>query len=341
MRADEMSYDEADHILLVSNGDPGLPFATFIDMSGVVARTDNCLAVNASAPYGPPLGGGGAGTLNVPTCIIGQIYYDGSPQNDASVKVDDSSTPPNNLNAGIPCPDPSVPTVQSGVSGHGVGVSSADVPCHRGPILTSAGVFCAQVAPAAGCAGAVSLVGLGGSAFNPNTGHFLLANGNATGDLTVGTIDEIDPKGAFGPVVVNSFNMPSCMAASIVQGPGNNFLVGCADHDGVTFPPNEYVIDGTSGKILATITTVGGVDETWYNPGDNRYYLAARDMPAGPVMGVIDAKTNQWLQNVPTNANSHSIAVDPSNNHVFVPLQSGAPCTTQSANGCIGVYAQQ
>jgi len=107
------------------------------------------------------------------------------------------------------------------------------------------------------------------------------------------------------------------------------------------FPPNEYVIDGTSGKILATITNVGGVDETWYNAGDNRYYLAARDMPNGPVMGVIDAKTNTWLQKVVTNSNSHSIAVDSGNNHVFVPLQTGGICATQSANGCVGVYAQQ
>jgi hypothetical protein len=101
------------------------------------------------------------------------------------------------------------------------------------------------------------------------------------------------------------------------------------------------VIDGTSGKILATITNVGGVDEVWYNSGDNRYYLAARDMPTGPVMGVIDAKTNEWLVNVVTNSNSHSIAVDSTNNHVFVPLQAGPICTTQSANGCVGVYAQQ
>ena len=135
--------------------------------------------------------------------------------------------------------------------------------------------------------------------------------------------------------------MPNCMPTSIVQGPGNNFLVGCGDHDGEAFPPNEYVIDGTTGTILATITQVGGVDETWYNPGDNRYYLAARDMPTGPVLGVIDAKTNQWLQNVTTNSNSHSVAVDSGNNHVFVPLQAGGICTTQSANGCVGVYAQQ
>jgi hypothetical protein len=75
------------------------------------------------------------------------------------------------------------------------------------------------------------------------------------------------------------------MPTSIVQGSGNDFLVGCGDHDGEAFPPNEYIIHGTSGKILTTITQVGGVDETWFNSGDNRYYLPARDMPTGPVMG--------------------------------------------------------
>jgi hypothetical protein len=186
-------------------------------------------------------------------------------------------------------------------------------------------------------------------AWNPNTGHLLLANENSIGITSIGNIDEIDPRvgnntcgGPCGPVVVNSFVMPNCMPTSIVNQTGtNNFLIGCADHDGEAFPPNEYVIDGTTGTIITQIYNVGGVDEIWYNPGDNRYYTASRDMPNGPVMGVIDAATNLWLQNVTTNANSHSIAVDPSNNHAFVPMQAGGICTTQSSNGCIGVMAQQ
>ena len=201
-----------------------------------------------------------------------------------------------------------------------------------------------RLPPAAGCFGAVAIAGIGGSAFNPNSGRFLVTNSNASAtDLTFGTVDVINPNlgSPNGPFVENSFDMPNCMPTSIVQGPGNNFLVGCGDHDGEAFPPNEYVIDGTSGQFLATITNVGGVDEIWYNPGDNRYYLAARDMPNGPVMGVIDAKTKTWLVNVTTNSNSHSIAVDSSNNHVFVPLQAGGICTTQSSNGCVGVYAEQ
>ena len=180
-------------------------------------------------------------------------------------------------------------------------------------------------------------------AWNPNTGHLLLTNANSIGVTSIGSVDEIDPRlgNPNGPVVVNSFVMPDCMPTSVVQGPGNNFLVGCADHDGQAFPPNEYIIDGTAGTILTTIDNVGGVDEIWYNPGDSRYYVAARDMPNGPVLGVIDAIQNIWLQNVTTNTNSHSVAVDPVTNHAFVPLQAGGICTSQSGNGCVGVYAEQ
>jgi hypothetical protein len=361
LRADEMSIGVVNGrtLLLVANGDPGFPFVTLIDVTNIVTPTgtftaDHCLPFATQTPYGPPVvttagtvGQGSttpaAGPINPPTCILGQIYYDGAAQNDSTVIVDDGG-----LNGGgaFPCPDPST-TVLSGVTGHGGGVNilGPDRPCHHGPMLNPNGTFCAmQAPPSAGCFGAVAIAGIGGSAFNPNTGMFLVTNSNASAtNLTQGTVDVINPNlgSPNGPYIAGSFAMPNCMPTSIVQGPGNNFLVGCADHDGEAFPPNEYVIDGTSGTILATITNVGGVDEVWYNSGDNRYYLAARDMPNGPVMGVIDARTNTWLQNVTTNSNSHSISVDSTNNHVFVPLQAGGICTTQSSNGCVGVYAQQ
>ena len=357
LRADEMSIGVANGttLLLVANGDPGFPFITIADVSNIVHPTgtftaDHCLPVSNQTPYGPPLVGNGqgntapaSGPINPPTCILGQIYYDGAAANNSGVVIDDSGL---NATAGFPCPDPST-TALSGVTGHGAGVNilGPDRPCHHGPMLNPDGTFCAsQNPPSAGCFGAVAIAGIGGSAFNPNTGRFLLTNSNSDAtNLTIGSVDVINPNlgNPNGPFVENSFPMPNCMPTSIVQGPGNNFLVGCADHDGEAFPPNEYVIDGTTGKILATITQVGGVDETWYNPGDNRYYLAARDMPTGPVLGIIDAKTNEWLQNVVTNSNSHSVSVDSGNNHVFVPLQAGTICTTQSANGCVGVYAQQ
>jgi hypothetical protein len=380
-RADEMAYDPTHQVLAIINGDPGLPFVTFIDMSHIVNKTgtpaqQHCLPIDSALAYGPWAAGytpadygvtypfqGTATTwvpqdpaahFNPPSCIIGQIYYDGA-GGSASAGVGLSSTVPVDTVAGtFPCPDPSNPQVFGGVSGSinslvpGVGVTPSGVPytipCHHGPIVDQTlGTFCSQTAPGTTCSGAIAPAGLGGMVWNSNTGHLLQTNPNSIGITNIGSVDEIDPRlgNPNGPVVVNSFVTPNCMPTSIVQGPGNNFLVGCADHDGEAFPPNEYVIDGTSGAILATITQVGGVDEIWYNPGDDRYYLAARDMPTGPVLGVIDAKTNLWLQNVATNTNSHSVAVDPSNNHAFVPLQAGPMCTTQSANGCIGVYAQQ
>jgi hypothetical protein len=345
LRGDEIAYDPKDQILGVIDGDPGFPFITFINVSGLVTRpvTNNCLPVIPTSPYGPPLGNA-LGPINPSTCILGQIYYDGAPQNNIGVPVDDLSTSLNGIQ-GFVCPDPSNPQVNSGVSGTPPYITgTASIPCHHGPIVNPDGSYCsAQDGSVSTCSGAISPAGLGAPAYNPNTGHFLLPNSNATGNLTIGTIDEIDPRpgNPDGPVVINTFPTPNCMPTSLAQGPGDNFLVGCADHDGEAFPANEYVINGTTGAIVASINNVGGVDEVWYNPGDNRYYLAARDMLPGPVMGVIDAGTNLWLYNFPTSTNAHSIAVDPKTNHAFMPQQAGAICGTVASAGCIDVIGEQ
>ena len=57
---------------------------------------------------------------------------------------------------------------------------------------------------------------------------------------------------------------------------------------------------------------IGG-DEIWFNPGDNRYYFG------GSNVGVVDAETNEALGFLDTNVPTHSIAVDSSTNHIFVP----------------------
>jgi hypothetical protein len=404
-RTDEMSFDNVHNVLAVINGDPGLPFITFIDMSGVVGRNpadtqqrQHCLPIDQTLAYGPyppgynpatyPLQGSGTGlppsiqldpgnggSFNPPSCILGQIYYDGAGGGASGGIGLTNTVAVDTVGGTFPCPDPSNPHVFSGVSGSaaadgplgllGVGTTpsgvSYTIPCHHGPILDqNLGTFCSQTAPTGACAGAISPAGLGGMAWDPNSGFLLLSNGNSVGNINIGSIDVIDPKltdtscpggVSCGPVVVDSIVTPNCMPTGVTQGPGHNFLVGCADHDGKAFPPNEYIITYTPGNPVNCVTAplsncvqinnVGGVDETWYNPGDNRYYLAARDMLPSAVMGVIDAGTNQWLSNLPTNSNSHSISVDPKTNHAFVPLQSGAVCTTLNSYGCVGVAAEQ
>jgi hypothetical protein len=410
-RADEMSYDNVHHVLAIINGDPGLPFVTFIDMQYIVGATPprtspsdpeglgdlHCLPLVPNMAYGnyasaaqiagdptdfptypsqalsqtwviPQAGA----SFNPPRCILGQVYYDGAGGAASGGLGLTPTVPVDTVGGTFACPDPSNPEIFSGVSGStsslvpGIGTlpggGTYTIPCHHGPILDqTAGTFCNQGAPGSNCAGAIAPAGLGGMVWNPSTGHLLQANENSIAITNVGSIDEIDPQltdtscggVSCGPVVVNSYIMYNCMPTSIVPGPGNNFLVGCADHDGEAFPPNEYIINLTAGNAVACtgnpatnvncaqINNVGGVDEIWYNPGDNNYYLAARDMPNGPVMGVINAGQNIWLENATTGANSHSIAVDPINNHAFVPLQAGGQCQTQSSNGCVGVYARQ
>jgi len=248
--------------------------------------------------------------------------------------------------------------VASGVSGTGVGVGGANVPCHHSPIVDyNAGTFITNTGTAVGNqAGEIAPAGLGALAFNPFHNTFYVENSNCTmsssptqSSVAVGCIDEIDPRigNPNGPIVINVVPVLNCMPAGLVQGPGHDFLVGCGDHDGLAFPPNLIIFDGTCTSSAAcaasevVITQTGGTDEVWYNPGDNKYYTAGRDMPTGPVLGVVDAGTRQWLVNVPTNSNSHSVAVDSINNHVIVPSQAGNRCLTQSSNGCILVIAQE
>jgi hypothetical protein len=297
------------------------------------------------------------GPINPSTCILGQIYYDGAGPVDNTVVVDQ--------NNGFACPDQSNPQVNTGVSGAPPYITgTASIPCHHGPILDFAtGIYDPTCNPAGPppqpCIGAISPAGLGAHAWDPGSGYFLLTNSNSVAPATnIGNVDVINPKSSVGPIVVGSMVMPNCMPTSIVQGPGENFLVGCADHDGEAFPANEYIIDLSGGFNASSggfnvncastplvncvsITNTGGVDEVWYNPGDNKYYLAARDMLPGPAMGVIDAATNLWLANLPVNTNAHSIAVDPKTNHVFMPQQAGAICGTSAGAGCIDVITQQ
>ena len=153
---------------------------------------------------------------------------------------------------------------------------SPDVACHHGPQLTATtstqpgGVFCAAgPGTPAGCVGATAPAGLGGMIFYPPTHTFLLTNGNATGDVTVGSVDVIDPlhpvtvNGAtkFVPVVINSFPIYNCMPTGLNLGPGTDVLVGCADHDGRAFAPSTVIVEGHEDWIINSVSQKGKICE--------------------------------------------------------------------------------
>ena len=141
-----------------------------------------------------------------------------------------------------------------------------------------------------------------------------------------GEVDVVDPK---TQLITAVYPVSQCLPGGLAIGPSEHLLVGCSgDAIAAGYPASSIVLDATSGKVLKTITEVGGSDEVTYNSGDQRFYTASRNMTSTglksgtptPVLGVIDAASMTFIQNVPTSKNSKSVAADPNNNRIYVPL---------------------
>ncbi len=177
--------------------------------------------------------------------------------------------------------------------------------------------------------------GLEEPTYDANNGRFYLSVPNVGTSQTDGEIAVIDP---LTVKVVQTFPVHNCISGGLAFGPKGNFVLGCdAGSDDSKLPPLTLIMND-NGKVVASITQVGGSDQVAYDPGTNQYFVAADGMPGGGVIGVIDAATNTWVQNVPTgNGHSHSIAVDYKHSLLAVPqsVKAGG-CGKQ---GCIDVYA--
>jgi DNA-binding beta-propeller fold protein YncE len=137
-----------------------------------------------------------------------------------------------------------------------------------------------------------------------------------------GAIAVIDP---VAMKVTHEIPLTLCFPHGLAVGPNDEMVVGCSKGKDA----RSIIINVRTGAVVATLSDVGGSDQVWYNPGDQRYYLAARANPGGPVLGIIDALTHKWIENIPTTKDAHSVAVDSATNRVYVPL----------TNQGIGVFA--
>jgi hypothetical protein len=170
-----------------------------------------------------------------------------------------------------------------------------------------------------------------------------------------GAVARINPKTA---TVETMFPVKFCQPAGLTLGPRHDLLLGCSvpfdtagnpwtATDTSSAAPISVIMDAKTGKIDRNVPGVSGSDEVWFNPGDRHYYLAARANAGGPVLGVIDADRQILRQIVPTfntplsspppRGTAHSVAVNPHNNHVFVPLPANN-IFPDCLNGCIAVY---
>jgi len=125
--------------------------------------------------------------------------------------------------------------------------------------------------------------------------------------------------------ITDTFPVESCNPHGLAVGPAQNLLLGCRTKAMVMNlrKPGSYV----------TIAEAGGSDEVWFNPGDDKYFLAS----ARGGLDIIDAITNAWIGSVETGPGAHSVAADPVTNRIYVPIAANPKDAACSA-GCIAVF---
>lgn len=176
--------------------------------------------------------------------------------------------------------------------------------------------------------------GIDQTTWMPETGLFYASVPVWKDEKNNGGLAVIDPKSL---KLLRLIPIEGCMPAGNAHGPGTLILVGCSAGAARTggMAPVTIVVDARTETVVARVAGIGGADEVWYDSGKNRYYTASRDQPGGPVLGVIDARTNALAESIPTGANAHSVAADAKTGAVWVPLTAPNPAC---AHGCIGVY---
>jgi hypothetical protein len=132
----------------------------------------------------------------------------------------------------------------------------------------------------------------------------------------------------------------NCGGTGLTLGPFQRLLVACG---------TPFVVNAVNGAIISNITQVGSGDEVWYNAGDGQFYVTSTDNAGATVLGVIDAQTGTWRQNVPA-AGARNVAALASNNHIFAVVRAPAAGVTDTTlctrfgirdTGCVAVFGHQ
>jgi len=159
--------------------------------------------------------------------------------------------------------------------------------------------------------------------YNPRTGTFWISvpedngPGDGSGPAGVAVLSPISLS------VTAKYDLAVCAgigATGMAIGPAPQILVG-----GCGAIIDDGSTGGTPGNVLAA-TGQTGADEVYYNPSLNIYYQGLSGPPG--FIGLIDAGTFATNQVPGGKVGSHSLAVDPTNNRVFYPIQSN-----KSGNG--------
>ena len=192
--------------------------------------------------------------------------------------------------------------------------------------------------------GQVSAGGMEQSVWDPHTGTFFVSIPSFNG-ADAGGIAEIDTNGnviANGTINFSTLGIASCSPAGLALGGSGNLMVGCG-----TAGTQTLVVNPKTGAIVTTITSVSGSDELWYDPRLGDFYVTGTNAAGDRVIDVINDSAYLTRQSIDLTAlgadsvNAHSVAVNPLNGDIFVPLPGTtvAGADTLCPRGCVAVFS--
>jgi PEP-CTERM motif len=194
--------------------------------------------------------------------------------------------------------------------------------------------------------------GLEASDFNPVTKTFFISVpqiNNGAGPQ--GGVAEINPTTGAVMRVIDLAAIGACSGAAgcspsgLAAAKNGQILIGDANSGPGT--AGAMIIDPTGvgpAKVIATFPNINGIDEVWYDPTTNKWFLAAGNnnlnSPGGnkPELVIIDAATDMITQIIQTTPGDHSVSVDPISGEIFVPFAANA-ANNVCPNGCIAVFS--
>jgi hypothetical protein len=167
--------------------------------------------------------------------------------------------------------------------------------------------------------------GLEQPAFNPGDSQFYISVPETTG-APGGAVQMINViKGSLS--IAKTLPIPSCAPAGIVFGPANQVFIGCSGSQTSSFGYSaSYIMDVTTGSIIANISGITGSDQVTYSAKTGYYYASAylntvNGVPT-PILAVI-AANGTVLQKIATdNVTAHAVSVDERTGNMVVPVKA-------------------
>ncbi len=170
------------------------------------------------------------------------------------------------------------------------------------------------------------------SAYHAPSGMFYTAIPVSRADATKGLLAQTDGKNG---KLVKLHELAGCHPHSLSMVSDATIFLGCSSAHGQSPKPggDMAIFDIAAGKVETILTGYGGNGGSTVNRKLGQYYHSTS---AGTLM-VVDIKTKNGLQQIPTSNGARSLGVSLANNRVYVATTA----KELACRGCIVVYAPE